>query len=156
MADVFLTRPIPEPGPTLLREAGHRIVGNQEDRALGREELLKAVAGQQAILCQLHDPIDETFMDAAGPSLRVLSQYAVGVNNIDVAAAEARNITVCNTPGVLTDATADIAWCLLLGTARRVFEGDQDMRSGRFDGWKPNYLLGADVIGRTLAIVGAG
>jgi glyoxylate reductase len=156
MAEVFFTRPILEPGPTLITDAGHTIVGNREDRQMERDALLRGVAGHEAILCQLHDRIDAEFMDAAGPTLRVLSQYAVGYNNIDVAAAHERGITVCNTPGVLTDSTADIAWCLLLGAARRSAEGDRDMRTGAFVGWTPSYLLGADIARKTLAIIGAG
>ena len=95
-------------------------------------------------------------MDAAGPQLRVISNMAVGVDNIDVAAATARGILVTNTPGVLTDATADLAWALILSTVRRVLEGDRMVREGRFQLWSPFMLLGRSVAGATLGIVGMG
>ena len=112
--------------------------------------------GQSVILCLLTETIDGAVMDAAGPSLRVISNMAVGVDNIDVAAATARGILVTNTPGVLTDATADLAWALILSTVRRVVEGDAMVREGRFQRWSPFMLLGRSVAGATLGIVGMG
>jgi glyoxylate reductase len=108
------------------------------------------------LLCLLTDRIDGKVMDAAGPGLKVISNHAVGFDNIDVAAATARGILVTNTPGVLTDATADLAWALILGVTRRVVEGDRLVREGSFGRWSPFLLLGRAVAGRTLGIVGMG
>ncbi|MEX0741243.1 MAG: D-glycerate dehydrogenase, partial [Phycisphaeraceae bacterium] len=129
---------------------------NDEDAPLARAELLEHIAGVEGVLTQLHDKVDAELMEAAGAQLRVIANYAVGFNNIDVDEATRRGIVVCNTPGVLSDATADIAWTLILGTARRAIEGDQMMRAGEFHGWGPNMLLGGDLVGKTLVIVGAG
>lgn len=156
MNSIALTRPIPGPGPDMLAESAHTIRANEDDRALSKDELHQLVAGCAGVLTQLHDPIDAALFDAAGDALKVVSQFAVGYNNIDVDEATRRGILVCNTPGVLTEATADIAWTLLLGVTRRVFEGDRLMRTGNFRGWGPNMLLGGDLVGKTLAIIGAG
>lgn len=129
---------------------------NRDDRSLGREELLSRVRGIDGLLCLLTDAIDGTVMDAAGANLKVIANYAVGFNNIDVAAASARHIPVTNTPGVLTEATADLTWALILDVVRRVSEGDRVMRAGRFPGWAPLYMLGGEVSGAVLGIVGLG
>ncbi|MHB9150740.1 MAG: 2-hydroxyacid dehydrogenase [Thermoleophilia bacterium] len=152
---VFLTRAIPEPGPTLLRSR-FVVRGGEKDRDIGRDELMSGAAGAHALLCTLREHIDAEVLDAAGPSLRVVSNLAVGYDNIDVSAATARGVLVTNTPGVLTEATADLAWTLLLAAARRVPEGDRLVRAGGFTGWSPTMLLGHDVAGRTLGIVGMG
>jgi glyoxylate reductase len=152
---LFLTRRIPDPGLALIREA-FAVIGGEKDRPLGRESLLHGVAGADALLCLLTETIDGAVMDAAGPRLRVISNMAVGVDNVDVAAATARGILVTNTPGVLTDATADLTWALILSTVRRVAEGDRMVREGRFERWSPFMLLGRDVAGSTLGIVGMG
>ncbi len=109
-----------------------------------------------AILSLLTEIIDGPVMDAAGPQLRVISNMAVGFDNVDVPAATARGILVTNTPGVLTDATADLTWALILSMARRVVEGDRMVREGRFERWGPFMLLGRAVAGATLGIVGMG
>jgi len=152
---VFLTRTIPEPGATLLRERFH-VRGGDEDRDIPRHRLLEGVRGADAILCTLRERIDVEVLEAAGDSLVVVSNYAVGYDNIDVAAATARDVLVTNTPGVLTDATADLAWALMLSAARRVVEGDRLVRAGGFHGWSPTMLLGREVAGATLGIVGMG
>ena len=152
---LFLTRRIPDPGLALIREA-FAVTGGEEDRPLERESLLRGVAGADALLSLLTETVDAAVMDAAGPRLRVISNMAVGVDNIDVAAATARGILVTNTPGVLTDATADLTWALILSTVRRVVEGDRMVREGRFGRWSPFMLLGRDVAGLTLGIVGMG
>lgn len=152
---VFLTRTIPEPGPTLLRSR-FVVRGGENDRDIGRDELKSGSAGAHALLCTLREKIDAEVLDAAGPSLRVVSNLAVGYDNIDVDAATARGVLVTNTPGVLTEATADLAWALLLAAARRVPEGDRLVRAGGFAGWSPTMLLGHDIAGRTLGIVGMG
>ncbi|MFO0908161.1 MAG: D-glycerate dehydrogenase [Isosphaeraceae bacterium] len=152
---VVITQPIPEPGPSLVRQAADSVSENREDRVYTPEELRREVAGADAILCLLTDTIDAALLDAAR-GCRIVANFAVGYNNIDVAAATERGIVVTNTPGVLTEATADLTWSLILAVARRVVEGDREMRSGRFKGWGPMYLLGGDVTGRTLGLVGPG
>jgi glyoxylate reductase len=152
---LFLTRRIPDPGLALLREA-FAVIGGEEDRPLERASLLRGVAGADALLCLLTETVDGEVMDVAGPRLRVISNMAVGVDNIDVAAATSRGILVTNTPGVLTDATADLTWALILSTVRRVAEGDRMVREGRFGLWSPFMLLGRAVAGSTLGIVGMG
>lgn len=121
-----------------------------------RDALLSAVKGVDGLLCLLTDRIDAELLDAAGPQLKVVSQMAVGYDNIDVAAATARGIPVGNTPGVLTETTADFAWALLMATARRVLEGMQMIREGGWRTWDPLGLLGPDIHGATLGIVGLG
>ncbi len=152
---VFLTRLIPEEGLTLLEGAVDAYVW-PEEMPPDREALLERVAGVEGLLCLLTDPIDAGVMNAAGAGLRVISQMAVGFDNIDIAAATARHIPVGNTPGVLTEATADYTWALLLAAARRVVEATAYARSGRWKTWGPKLLLGADVSGATLGIVGLG
>lgn len=151
----FLTRLLPEPAPSLLR-GSFRLCGNLEDVQLARSELLAGVEGAQAIVCTLTDRIDGEVMDAAGPGLVVISTCAVGFDNIDVAAATARGILVATTPDVLTAATAELTWALILAVARRVIEGDRMVREGRFRGWSPTMLLGLGLKGRVLGVVGMG
>jgi glyoxylate reductase len=122
---------------------------------LTSKELRRLIAGQQGIIAMLTDRIDADLLDAA-PTLRVVANYAAGYNNIDVAAARARGIAVTNTPGVLTDATADLTWALILGITRRVGEGERLLRSGRWNGWVPTQLLGMDLRDAVLGIVGMG
>jgi glyoxylate reductase len=152
---VVITRAIPEPGPSLVARAAKEVAANLEDRPLAPEELKGLVRGADAVLCLLTDTIDAPVLDAAG-GCKVFANMAVGYNNIDVAAATARGILVTNTPGVLTECTADLAWALILGVARRVAEGDVEMRAGRFPGWGPLYMLGGDVTGTTLGLIGPG
>jgi glyoxylate reductase len=127
-----------------------------EDRLISRRELLLNVRGVEALLPILTETIDAEVMDAAGPSLRIIANYAVGYNNVDVAAATARGIPVTNTPGVLTETTADLAWLLLMSAARRAGEGERFLRAGRWESWAPMLLLGTDVHGKTLGIYGMG
>jgi glyoxylate reductase len=140
---------------SLVREA-FTVTGGEEDRPLARDLLLHGVVGTDVVLSLLTETVDAAVMDAAGARLRVISNMAVGVDNIDVVAATARGILVTNTPDVLTDATADLAWTLILSTARRVVEGDRMVREGRFERWSPFMLLGHAVAGTTLGIVGMG
>lgn len=121
-----------------------------------RAELLRAVAGCNAVLTLLTDRVDDELLDAAGPQLRVVSNYAVGFDNVDVPACTRRGIPVGNTPGVLTETTADLAWALLMASARRVVEGADYVRAGHWRTWGPLVLLGPDVHGATLGIVGFG
>ncbi len=151
---VLVTRMIPRAGIELL-ETCCEVEINTEDRSLTRAELLDRVRDKVGVIGLMADRIDDEFFDAA-PNLRGYANYAVGYDNIDVAEATKRRIPVSNTPGVLTDATAELAWALLFAVARRVVELDAVMRSGQWGGWGPLQFLGADVSGKTLGIVGAG
>jgi D-3-phosphoglycerate dehydrogenase len=154
MYKVYITRQIPEPGLELLRK-NFEVEVNPEDRVLTREELLEKVRGRDAILCLLTDKIDAQVMDSA-TGARIFANYAVGYDNIDVLEATKKGILITNTSGVLTETTADLAWALLMATARRVVEADRFTRAGKFKGWGPMLLLGVDVWGKTLGLVGAG
>lgn len=156
MANIYVTREIPEGGLKLLREKFGTFEMNTEDRVLTREELLAAVRGRDAVLSLLTDKIDDEVFAAAGKQCKIFSNYAVGFNNIDLAAASKRGIMVTNTPGVLDDATADLAIALLFACARRLCEADLFTRAGKYKGWGPMLFLGQDVTGRTLGIIGAG
>jgi glyoxylate reductase len=151
----FVTRRIPAVGLNRLSEHLDMDVW-PEDLPPSQSTLLEKVKGVSGILCLLSDKIDQQVMDAAGPNLKVISQYAVGIDNIDVTAATQRNIAVGNTPGVLTDATADLAWALLMAAARRVVEGDRYARAGLWQTWGPTTLTGPSVSGATLGIIGFG
>jgi len=152
---VFVTRKILEEGLNMLRER-YDVEVSDYDGIIPREMLLKKVKGADALLSLLTDNIDAEVMDAAGPNLKIIANYAVGYNNIDVEEATKRGIMVTNTPGVLTETTADFAWTLLMAIARRIVEADKFVREGKFRGWEPMLLLGTDVFGATLGIVGFG
>ncbi len=152
---VFVTRPLPAPGIGLLSDSGFEVRSNPEDRPLSREELLAGVREADALVCMLSDRIDRELLDSA-PMLKVVANYAVGYDNIDVGAARERGIVVTNTPGVLTEATADLAWALLLAAARNLGAGERMVRAGEWTGWGPMQLLGEPLQGRTLGIVGMG
>lgn len=154
MYNVFVTRKLPGQGLERLRPLCNVTI-NPEDRNITKEELLAILPEQDALISMLSDPIDSEVIEA-GRKLKVIANYAVGFNNIDVAAASKQDIVVCNTPDVLTNASADFAWALLMSTARRVVEGDAMTRSGQFTGWAPELLLGAEIYGKTLGIIGAG
>lgn len=151
---VFLTRYIPEEGLRILRERTSLTV-SPHDRLITKAELLEAVRNAEGLLAMLTDPVDAEVI-AAAPDLKVIANYAVGYNNIALDAARERGIAVTNTPGVLTDATADIAFALLIACARRIAEGDRWMRSHPFDGWAPLHFRGMDLAGKTVGIIGAG
>lgn len=121
-----------------------------------REVLIEKVRGVEGILCLLTDKIDAELMDAAGPQLKVISQIAVGFDNVDIQEATRRGIPVGNTPEVLTQTTADATWALLMASARRITEGDRDVRAGKWRTWHPLHYLGQDVFGSTLGIIGMG
>jgi lactate dehydrogenase-like 2-hydroxyacid dehydrogenase len=152
---VFVTRQIPAAGLELVRAACETDVW-PGDMPPPYDVLCERVRGVDGLLCLLTDRVDASLMDTAGPQLKVISQMAVGYDNIDVVAAQARGIVVGNTPGVLTEATADLAFALLLAAARRLFEGSAYIREGRWRTWEPMALLGADCSGATLGIVGLG
>lgn len=158
MSVVLVTRALP-PGPVERLQASGLVSElrlHREDRPMTRAELLAAARGCRAVLTQLVDRVDDALLDAAGPQLELVANYAVGLDNVDLAACAARGVLVSNTPGVLTEATADLTWALLLAVTRRVVEGDRLMRSGGYPGWSPTFLLGADVSGKTLGVIGLG
>lgn len=154
--NIYVTRRIPEVGLKMLEEKFGKIEVNPDDRVLTREELLEKVKGRDGVIPLLTDTIDDAVLEAAGPQCKVFSNYAVGINNIDIAAASKRKIMITNTPGILTDTTADMAIALMFGVARRMAESDMYMRTGKFQGWGPMLLLGKEITGKTLGIVGAG
>jgi glyoxylate reductase len=151
---VFVTRELPGGAVERLRSAAEVEVWPDQEPP-PREELLRQAARADALLTLLTDRVDAALLDVA-PRLRIVSNMAVGYDNIDVAAATARGVLVANTPGVLTETTADFAFALLLAAARRVVEGDRLARSGGWSTWHPSFLLGHDVYGATLGIVGLG
>ncbi len=152
---VFVSRILPEKGLELVRRACDADIWTDE-LPPPRQVLLDRVRGVDGLLSLLTDALDAEVMDAAGPNLKVISNFAVGYDNVDVAAATARDIPVGNTPGVLTETTADMAFALLMAAARRVVEGAEYVRAGKWRTWGPTLLLGHDVHGATLGIIGMG
>ncbi|MFL5726587.1 MAG: 2-hydroxyacid dehydrogenase [Chloroflexota bacterium] len=152
---VFIARRLPDEGIQPIEAIADTTVWPDE-LPPPRAALLEAVAGCDAVLTLLTDRVDDEFLDAAGPGLKVVSNYAVGFDNVDVPACTARGIPVGNTPGVLTDTTADLAFALMLAAGRRLPEGDRYVRDGRWKTWGPLLLLGSDINGATLGIVGFG
>ena len=152
---VFVARRIPERGLRPVLEACDATVW-EGDGPPTRDELLRSIAGCEGVLTMLTDRVDDAFLDAAGPALRVVSNMAVGYDNIDVPACTRRRVAVGNTPGVLTETTADHAWALMLAAARRLPEGERFVRAGLWRTWSPTHQLGVDVHGATLGIVGFG
>lgn len=151
---IFVTRNLP--GDAVARLAQHVAIDQWPgDLPPPYDELTRRAASADGIICLLTDRIDAALL-AAAPSLRAIANVAVGYDNIDVAAATARGIPVGNTPGVLTETTADLAFALILACARRIVEADRFLRDGRWRTWDPNLLLGHDVFGATLGIVGYG
>lgn len=152
---VFVARRIPEAGLAPLRGVAEVTVW-ENPLPPQRDALLAAVVGCAGVLTLLTDRVDAEFLEAAGPDLRVVSNYAVGVDNIDLAECSRRGIPVGHTPGVLTETTADLAFALLMAAARRVVEAVDFVRAGRWATWDPLLLLGADVHGATLGLIGFG
>ena len=151
---VFITRQIPTPGLDLLQKQ-FTITINNNDRILKKEEIIKSIKGCDGLLCLLTDPIDREVIYAE-PKLKMIASYAVGYDNIDISAATERKIPVSNTPGVLTETTAELTWALLFSVARRIVEGDTFTRAGKFKGWAPLLMLGQDITNKTLGIIGTG
>ena len=152
---VFVTRLILESGLKLIRDFCDVDIW-PDDLPPSHAEILRRVRGVDGLVSLLTDRIDAEIIQAAGAGLKVISNYAVGVDNIDVGAATALSIPVGNTPGILTDATADLAFALLLAAGRRVAEGDRLVKSGGWKTWGPSFMLGADFAGATIGIVGFG
>lgn len=152
---VFVTRVIPDKGLELIKDFCEVDLWESE-LPPSRDELMRRVQGVDGLLCLLTDKVDGEVMDAAGEQLKVISNFAVGYDNIDVNAATARKLPVGNTPDVLTDATADFAFTLMLSAGRRVLEGDRYVRAGKWQTWGPMLLLGTEMRGSTLGLVGFG
>ena len=152
---VFVTRAIPEKGFEIVRDFCNVDLW-PEELPPGREDILKHVRGVDGLLCLLTDKVDGEVMDEAGSQLKVISNHAVGFDNIDVPAATARRIPVGNTPDVLTDATADFAFALMMAVARRIPESERYVHAGKWKTWGPMTLLGVDIKGATLGLVGFG
>ncbi|MCC6144245.1 MAG: D-glycerate dehydrogenase [Candidatus Hydrogenedentes bacterium] len=158
MPKIFVTRPIPQPALQLLLDAfsAEDVKVYPIDQPIPREELLREVQGVDAIFSLLTEKIDGELLDAAGPQLQIVANMAVGYDNVDVPAATERRVPVTNTPDVLTETTADLAWTLLLGASRRAGEGERFLRNGQWKTWSPTLLCGYDVYGKTLGIFGMG
>jgi glyoxylate reductase len=156
MARVFVTRLLPDGGVDPLAAAGHDIVQRDDDTPYTAAELTAAVADVDAVVCVLTDRIDAAVLRAGAPRLRVVADVAVGHDNIDVAVASELGIAVCNTPGVLDETTADLAFLLILAAARRSSDAERTLRDGEWTGFRVNDFLGTDVHGATLGIVGYG
>ena len=152
---VLVTRVIPDEGLVPIREAADVDLWTDE-LPPPRDELLRRASGKDGLLTLLTDPVDDELLDAAGPQLKVVSNFAVGFDNIDVAACTRRGIPAGNTPGVLTETTADLAFTLLMAAARRIPESVDYVRAGSWRTWGPMLLMGVDVHGATLGIVGFG
>ena len=156
MAEILITRSVFQDAVDILKEEGHTIDINDSDKILPPRELVKRAHGKAGLICLLNDSIDSALMDKL-PSLKVVCNIAVGYDNIDIAAATKRGIMVTNTPGVLTETTADLAFALLLCAARKIVEADGYTRAGKFKNWQlmqPH--MGVDVYEKTLGIVGMG
>ena len=154
-SQVFVTRTIPDAGLELIRTVSDAEIWDG-DVPPPYEILLEKLVGRDGLVCLLTDRINGELMDAAGDSLRVISQMAAGFDNIDVPAATERGIPVGNTPGVLTDTTADFAFTLLMSAARRVVEGERYVKDGKWVTWGPTLFMGQDIHGATLGLVGLG
>ena len=152
---VLITRKIPKIAEELFLKKGYKLDINKKDAPIQRDVLIKKAKKADAIISMLNDKFDKDVIDSL-QNCKVISNYAVGHNNIDSVYAKSKNIIVTNTPDILTDATADIAFSLILACARRIVESEKFLREGKFDGWKPELLLGLDLKGKTIGIVGAG
>lgn len=153
--NVFITRKIPQGGIDLLIRKGFNVEVFKEDRSILKEELLSKIKTTDALLPLLTDEISAEIIQA-GEKLKIIANHAVGFNNIDLEEATRRKIVVTNTPGILTEATADLTMALMLSISKRIVEGDFMTRSGKFHGWDPLLLLGSEISGKTIGIIGAG
>lgn len=154
---VYITRKIPEAGINKLRAKGYEIDINPDDKVLSKKELIKALKKKQydAILCLLTDKIDAEVFSAV-PTAKIFANYAVGFDNVDIKSAREKNIMISNTPGALTDTVAEHTFALMLAISHRIAEADRFVRDGKFKGWGPMLLLGNNIKGKTLGVVGLG
>ena len=152
---IILTRQLPDSIETRMRELFNATL-NETDMPLSKEELIDAVQNADVLVPTVTDTIDEEIIAAAGPQLKLIASFGVGVDHIDLKAAREKGITVTNTPGVLTEDTADVVMSLILAVPRRIAEGDVRARSGQWNGWSPTGMLGRRINGKRLGIVGMG
>ena len=152
---VVVTRRLPEPVETRMREL-FDVELNAEDRPMTAEELAEAVARAEVLVPTVTDRLDGRVLSRAGPDLRLIANFGAGVDHIDVATANARGVTVTNTPGVLTEDTADMTMALILATARRIVEGANVVQAGEFHGWSPTWMMGRRIWGKRLGVIGMG
>ena len=155
---IYITRMVPDAGIKILKDNGYEVAVNPEDRVLTKEELIAALKDQNydALFCLLTDKIDGEVMDAFGPQLKIIANMAVGFDNINAADAKKHGIMITNTPGVLTNTVAEHTFTLMLSIAHRISEADKFTRAGKYIGWAPMLMLGSDLSGKTLGVVGLG
>jgi lactate dehydrogenase-like 2-hydroxyacid dehydrogenase len=156
MKKIFITRYIPGNGPEMLKAKGWEVVVNPYDRVLTRDELKQNVKGCNAILSMLTDKMDAEIMDAAGPDLKVIANFAVGYDNFVTADGKSKGIFMTNTPDVLTETVAEHTFALMLAIAHRIPESEKFLRAGKYIGWTPTLFLGNDISKKTLGVVGLG
>lgn len=154
---VFVTRRFADSGIQALKKAGFRVEVYDKDQVIPRKELLQRVNGCDALLSLLTDRIDAEVFDAAGPQLKIVANYAVGFDNVDLVEAKKRGIPVTNTPSdAVNESVAEHAFSLMLALAHRISEADQFAKAGKYQGWSPTHFIGTDVRGKTLGLIGAG
>lgn len=155
---IFITRPIPDLGIKMLKDKGFEVVVNTSahDRPATKEEMVQGAKGSDAILSVLTDKIDLDVINAGLPTLKIVANYAVGFDNLDLATLKQSNVMASNTPGVLTNTVAEHTFSLMLAIAHRISESERFARAGKYSAWGPELLLGSDVSGKTLGIVGLG
>lgn len=156
MARVLVTRRIPENGIALLKDAALEVDVWEQDRVMPRKELLKRAKGAEAVLSLLTDKVDAEFLDAAGPQLKIVANYAVGYDNLDVAELARRGVKAANTPDSLTASVAEHTFALMMAAAKRIAEADRFVRAGKYVGWDPMLLHGLQLEGKTLGVLGLG
>lgn len=156
MSKIVITRKIPPPAEEMLKAAGYEVTTSPKPRVLSREELKNFVVGADAIICLLTDKIDGEILDAAGRQLKIVANYAVGFDNVNLPDAKTRGVAVTNTPGVLTEAVAEHTFALILALSKHIVEADKFVRSGGYQGWEPDLFIGTQLMGQTLGIIGAG
>ncbi len=157
MKEIFVTRKIHPAGLALLKKAGYKVTVYPKDQMIEKKELLAGVKGKDAVLSLLTDKIDEDVFKAAGPRLKVVANYAVGFDNVDLQAAKKHNVVVTNTPSdKVNESVAEETFALMMTLARRIAEADHFAKRGQYKGWAPMLLNGVDVYGKTLGLIGAG
>lgn len=156
MKKIFVSRKIPDRGVEMLKRGGFEVIINPHDRVLSQNELIEMGNGADGLLCLLTDKINAGVLDGMGSQLKIIANYAVGFDNLDIQAIKSRGIVATNTPGVLTDTVAEHTFALLLSLAHRIPESDRFTRAGKYHGWAPLLLLGQDVSYKTLGILGLG
>ena len=156
MSNILITREIPQVGVRLLEAAGHTVTVWPKDCVMPRKELLKRAKGNAALMTMLTDKVDAELLDAAGPELKVVANFAVGYDNFNLADIKQKNVIPTNTPGVLDGAVSEHAMALLMAIAKRIPESERFLRKGKYTGWAPLLLIGTELKGKTLGIVGTG